>query len=207
LEYSQISYFHAFNISYNFLYMNIRILNIKKSVIALKKGKVIITPTESVFGLSCDPKNINAVFKIIKIKKRLINKGMIIVAGEVNQFDNYINWNGLTKSQIQKIYQSWPGPYTWLVPPKAYISKFIIGDNKNLAVRVTSHPILAKLSLSFKGPIISTSANFSGHPPSKEYLALQPEILNQVFGILKGKLGSSLKPSQIKDAKTGIILR
>ena len=80
----------------------------------LQAGGVIAYPTEGVWGLGCNPWNGAAVERLLNLKQRPVHKGLILIAGEIEQFD-FLLWD-LPDGQLAKLRLSWPGPNTWLVP-------------------------------------------------------------------------------------------
>ena len=79
----------------------------------IRRGGIIAYPTESCFGLGCDPKNRKAINKIIKLKKRSINKNFILIGSSIKQFNSFLNpLNNLTKKNL---FSKWPGPHTWII--------------------------------------------------------------------------------------------
>uniref|UniRef100_A0A1A9Z0W9 Threonylcarbamoyl-AMP synthase n=1 Tax=Glossina pallidipes TaxID=7398 RepID=A0A1A9Z0W9_GLOPL len=106
-----------------------------KIIEALHQKRVIAYPTESVFGLGCDPDSFSAVNKLLTLKKRDREKGFILVASNFLQLKNYINSSIIDKNILKKIFLTWPGFITWLMPPQNTIAPWLIGENKLLAVR------------------------------------------------------------------------
>jgi len=168
---------------------------------SLKTGKVIAYPTEGVWGLGCDPSNEQAISRLLKIKGRSENKGFILIGSSLKQFSKFIE----VEKYKNKLLEKWPGPHTWLVPPRPEISKLIIGNNEKIALRLSSHKPVVELCEEFKGAIISSSANKEGAPT--------PESAEEIKGIfpdikaLKGELGGLNKPSKIQDILTGEVIR
>ncbi len=177
---------------------------IHQAVKALNEGEVIAYPTESCFGLGCDPQNKSVVEKVVRLKARSANKGLILIAASIEQANVYVELDDSTFKQ--QILDSWPGPNTWLLPPKPQVSPLLRGEFPLLAIRVTAHPMSKKLCESFGGAIVSTSANLSGEPA-----LLDRESVVGVFGgqlhIVDGVIGKDTKPSTIRDGLTGQTLR
>jgi L-threonylcarbamoyladenylate synthase len=95
---------------------------------------------------------------------------------------------------------------TWLLPVKEGVSPLLIGEHDAIAIRVTAHPVARALCEAYGGPIVSTSANLSGRAPAKQAYQVRQQ-LPEVDYILTGRLGGADKPSQIRDARTGKVLR
>ena len=102
--------------------------------------------------------------------------------------------------------QSWPGPNTWLLPVRSSVSPLLTGGRDTLAVRVTAHPLAAELCRRFGGPLVSSSANITGLRPAKNVHQVHWQ-LPELDYVLPGALGGANKPSTIRDAFTGEVLR
>src|SRR4030067_1807882 len=128
----------------------------------LHKGGIIAYPTEGVYGLGCDPFNETAALRLLKIKQRHINKGLILIASDWNQVKNLIKLD-LKKYPVIKLNNK--NPITWVFPATKKVPRWITGKFNSVAIRVTSHPIAKKICQKFGGPIVSTSANLTKQPP------------------------------------------
>ncbi|MGD6858663.1 MAG: Sua5/YciO/YrdC/YwlC family protein [Enterobacteriaceae bacterium] len=178
----------------------------KKLINALKNNKVIAYPTESTFGLGCDPDSNLAIKKILYLKKRTWKKGFILVAAYLNQLKEYVDYKKLNNIFLKRMLIAWPGPINWLLPKKKKISCLLSGKFTSLAVRISSFFYIRKLCKKFKKPIISTSANISGFNPA--YTSTEVEnIFGKNILIMKGKVGGRKYPCDIRDLKTGRLIR
>ncbi|MFC3033202.1 Sua5/YciO/YrdC/YwlC family protein [Pseudoalteromonas fenneropenaei] len=173
----------------------------------LSQGGVLCYPTEAVFGLGCDPQNEAAVAKILALKQREIGKGLILIAANYGQCLRFVADEKIAMDKRAEIFSAWPGTTTWLLPAEAHTPYWLRGDHDTIAVRVTDHPIVKQLCLQFNGAIVSTSANPAGLPAATSLAAAQQYFADRVDGYLVGELGNALRPSQIKDARTGAIIR
>ncbi|MCG8669891.1 MAG: Sua5/YciO/YrdC/YwlC family protein [Pseudomonadales bacterium] len=177
----------------------------------MSTGGVIAYPTEAVYGYGCDPFDQQAVLRLLSIKKRPWQKGLILLAANVTQIEPLLS--PLTDSQRKQVLSAWPGPVTWLLPdPHHWVPNWIKGQFSSVAVRVTDHPIAKQLCEDWGGPIVSTSANRSGEPPCYQELPLRlrlqktPVVQRPDF-IVGGPTSGLSKPSEIRDLKTGNIVR
>jgi len=175
------------------------------AVTHLKQGKVIAYPTEAVFGLGCDPYNVDAVSRILQIKHRALDKGFILIASSWEQIQPLVMY--LTPDLLTRVFATWPGPVTWLFPASKNVPSWIRGQYDSVAVRVTAHPIAKALCEQFGGPIISTSCNKSGDPAARDVRTIQLTLGDTVDYVIEGALGGRLKPSEIRDALTGEVIR
>lgn len=174
---------------------------------ALQDGKVIVYPTEGVFGLGCDPDDVSAIQHVLALKQRSVEKGLILIASSYQQLQPYIDETQLTQSQLAQVMSSWPGFITWIMPANAHVSKWLQGQFKSIAVRVTDHPLIQQLCHEFGKPIVSTSANITGQPPCTNLQDAKHQWSDQPVTILHGETGGRCRPSEIRDAKTLQLLR
>lgn len=179
---------------------------IENIIASLNKEEVIAYPTEAVFGLGCDPDSEAAVNKLLELKQRSWEKGLILIADNYEQLKNYVDDSQLTAEQKQAMLDSWPGPVTWVIPAKKSTPKWLTGRFDTLAVRVTDHELVKSLCQQYGKPLVSTSANLSGQEPCRT----TGEVIEQFQGsipVLEGTVGGRLNPSEIRDAKTGQLYR
>ena len=178
---------------------------LNQAVTALKQGGILAYPTEAVWGLGCDPFNQQAVLKLLALKQRPMDKGLILIAANVEQVEPYLQF--LSPLERQQVVDSWPSPTTWVVPVSLDFPQWVRGEHLSVAIRVSAHPPVQALCSAFGGAIISTSANITGQPT-----ALTAEQIVTIFAdgidyILPASLGGQKNPSQIRDARTGAVLR
>ncbi|OGT35618.1 MAG: hypothetical protein A2W28_02455 [Gammaproteobacteria bacterium RBG_16_51_14] len=170
----------------------------------LRSGGVIAYPTEAVYGLGCLPQDYDAISCILRLKRRTLGKGLIIVAASCQQLHPYIEFPG--PDTWAQILASWPGPVTWLVPAKKRIPAWLTGGHATLAVRVSAHPVIRALC-SVAGPLVSTSANPSGYLPAKTPARVRGYFGMAIDYIVPGKTGPQQQPTEIREALTGQIIR
>lgn len=171
----------------------------------LRAGGVIAYPTEGVWGLGCDPENPAAVLHLLELKQRDMAKGLVLVAGDIEQFAPHLA--GLDAESLQRLRASWPAALTWLVPGNGAAADWIRGASSKVALRVSPHPLVAALSRAFGGPLVSTSANPSGRPAAMSALRVRRYFGNRLDFILAGELGGRGAPTPIRDLHTGEFLR
>jgi len=180
-------------------------MSIASAVRALASGGVIAHPTESVWGLACDPNNPDAVARLLRLKRRPMEKGLILVSGDQHHFDPLLH--NLTGDQRARIDETWPGPVTWLVPHFDQVPPWVSGIHHSVALRHTDHPFTAALTRAFGGAIVSTSANPGGCQPARhkfQVLRYFGDTLDFVGG---GNTGGRRAPSEIRELVSGRIVR
>ena len=124
----------------------------------LRRGGVIACPTEAVWGLGCDPFNHSAVLRVLALKQRPVEKGLLLVAAGMEQIEGLLA--PLSQDQLAVLRQSWPGHVTWLIPdPDRRYPDWIRGEHASVAVRVSDHPVVSSICRAFGKPMVSTSAN------------------------------------------------
>ncbi|WP_338116774.1 L-threonylcarbamoyladenylate synthase [Vibrio tubiashii] len=181
--------------------------NFNQALNALMDGEVIAYPTEGVFGVGCDPDNSEAVRKLLDLKQRPADKGLILIAASYQQLIPYIDESQLTQEQLIRVKQSWPGPVTWIMPSSERVSRWVSGQHQSIAVRVTDHPLVQKMCNAFGKPLTSTSANLSGQPPCMTSEEVYMQFGYDQIAVLEGQTGGREKPSEIRDAKSLQVLR
>ena len=173
----------------------------------LRRGGVIAYPTEAVWGLGCDPRDGAATLRLLALKQREVDKGLILIAADEAQLAPFVDFSALDDAQRDAVRASWPGPNTWIVPASPGAPRWITGDHDGIAVRVSAHPGVIALCLAFGGAIVSTSANRAGQPAANAFAALDPAIVSGTDGVLEGDTGGLERPSVIRDARSGVVLR
>jgi L-threonylcarbamoyladenylate synthase len=182
-------------------------LTLDTALPALRAGGVIAYPTEAVWGLGCDPGHEAAVMKLLRLKQRPIEKGMILVAAELSQLDDWVRLHALPPERQTDVLASWPGAHTWILPAGPRAPRWITGEHSGIAVRISAHPLVAALCRAWGGPLVSTSANLAGKPPARTRAELDPALLPLLDGLIDGATGGLAQPTPIRDALSGQVLR
>jgi L-threonylcarbamoyladenylate synthase len=170
----------------------------------LKRGGLIAYPTESCYGLGCDPSNRKAVHRILKLKQRPQRKGLILIASQYAQVARYLK--PLTSNEQAKLQHDGAQAVTYLMPVKDSAPRWLRGDHDTLAVRLTAHPLAKRLCREAGSALVSTSANRSGCRPVKTYAECQ-RLFGRKVWVLRGRVGKRKQPSTIRAWSDGRILR
>lgn len=181
--------------------------NLVETIDALHQGQVVAYPTEGVFGVGCDPDKPAAIEKLLTIKQRPKEKGLILIAADFAQLAPYVDIRSLDSERQEQIFASWPGPVTWVLPASDQTSSWVTGQFDTVAVRVSDHPLVVKLCQGFGKPLISTSANLSGQPSAMTADEVREQLGDKLAAILEGETGGRNKPSAILDGRSGKVLR
>lgn len=179
--------------------------HIQQARMLLNAGGVIAYPTEGVWGLGCDPDNAQALQALLAIKQRDAKKGFILVASHIGQLDFLLADLPADKQAV--LGQHWPGPFTFLVPHRDLFLPAVVGQFATIAVRVSDHPVVKQLCDAFGGPLISTSANLSGHAAARSAVQVRRQLGHKFDYLVPGELGGAKKPSRIIDLMSGRIIR
>ncbi|MFK5985759.1 MAG: L-threonylcarbamoyladenylate synthase [Pseudomonadota bacterium] len=179
----------------------------------IKAGQVIAYPTESVYGLGCNPKNLPAVQQILDIKQRSYKKGLILVASNIEQMIPYMD--NPTPQMIARILTPSDTVTTWVIPANKNLSSLLTGEqqtnkqvnNKTIAMRLSKHPVIFSLCQKLGHPIVSTSANKTGKAMCWSALAVKLHFRTKIKYILNAPSGKSTKPSEIRDILSNQIMR
>ncbi len=184
-------------------YYSTELLNtIRKHIV---NGGIIAYPTESCYGLGCDPFNNKAIKRIISLKKRNSNKGLIVIAGKFNQLNNLIQ--PLPKLEQEYIFTNyWPGPFSLILPVTNKVPKLLVGHHKKIAVRITKHELVIQLCNFLNMPLVSTSANKSGNKSIRNYHECVRQFGKEVL-VLPGLTNFAKRPSTIIDYASKQIYR
>ncbi len=165
----------------------------------LRRGKVLIYPTETFYGIGVLALNSTALDLLSKLKNRNTHdKPFPLSIGELSQLDQIVSSVPPLAQKLIEHY--WPAPLTLVLPARQGLDPRIVGENSGVAVRLSSHPILQQLASQSGQPLISTSANPPGSPPPQEadeaarYFSKKEEIL-----ILDGGKTQGGQPSTIID--------
>lgn len=170
----------------------------------LRRGGLIAYPTESCYGLGCDPDNRTAVQRLLRLKQRPQRKGLILIAASYRQVARYLQ--PLTSAQQQQLHEAGAQAITYLLPAHHSTPRWLRGAHGTLAVRLTAHRQATQLCRSVGSALVSTSANRSGQRPAKTYAQCQRRFGRKVW-VLPGRVGKRKKPSTIRAWLDGQIIR
>ena len=177
---------------------------LRRAARVLRAGGVIAYPTEAVFGVGCDPACRAAVARIVSLKRRPQRAGFILIAADAAQLRGWID---PTPAERRRLAAPAARPVTWVVTAGPRATPLLTGGRKTLAVRVTTHATAAALCRAAGMPLVSTSANIHGHAPARTALAARRQLGFLLDLVMPGATGGERRPTEIRDARTGTVLR
>jgi L-threonylcarbamoyladenylate synthase len=151
--------------------------DINKSLKVLKEGGIILYPTDTIWGLGCDPGNKNAIDKIFRIKSRAENKSLIILVNGIPMLERYVR--NIPESAL-KIVDVSDTPITIIYPEGKNLSEGICAKDGSVGIRICNEPFCNELISRFRKPIVSTSANISGRNSPAIFSDIDNEIISLV---------------------------
>ena len=151
-------------------------IDINKFVSALKQGKTLLYPADTIWGLGCDATNQKAVDAIFKLKNRPKNKPLIALVANVEMLKHYVE---TIPNNIEELLQNHQ-PTTLVYPKGKGLARGVVSDNGSVAIRMPKPCFALDLITAFGKPIVSTSANLSGAPIPATYYEIAGQILAQV---------------------------
>lgn len=169
----------------------------------LLRGGVIAYPTEGVFGLGCLPADDQAVVRLLQIKQRPPTKGLIIIFSHFSQLHGWVEIPRgihLPESDPRR-------PTTWLVPRGEKVTPLVLGNNAEIAIRLTNNAMSKSICDAVDSPIVSTSANISGRPIARNRYILRREFGSLVDYVVPGDCGPASGASEIRSLLTGDVIR
>ncbi|HSM97907.1 MAG TPA: Sua5/YciO/YrdC/YwlC family protein [Gallionella sp.] len=170
----------------------------------LRRGGLIAYPTESCYGLGCDPGNRVAVQRLLRLKQRPQHKGLILIASHYHQVARYLH--ALTHDEQAKLREDGAQAITYLVPARPSCPRWLRGAHDTLAVRLTAHRQSAQLCRGVDSALVSTSANRSGQRPARTYAQCR-RLFGRKVWVLPGRVGRRKRPSSILAWVDGKIIR
>lgn len=171
------------------------IKEIEKTIDILKRGGLILYPTDTIWGIGCDATNAEAIDKIFKLKQRVENKSMICLVSDFKMLQQYVEEVPEVAYDILKYANK---PTTIIYDRPLRVAENIIADDNTLAIRVARDPFCGKLIRKFKRPIVATSANISGKPAPNNFKEISKEILEGVDYVVNLPLqNKGTRPSSI----------
>ncbi len=170
----------------------------------LTRGGLIAYPTESCYGLGCDPRNERALKRLIALKGRDAGKGLLLIADRFHHLRRFVA--PLPPADLARMTKTWPGAVTWVAPASSACPVLLTGGRPTVAVRVTAHPVAARLCRMLGMALVSTSANRSGQKPARTAAQCRRRFGARVH-VIGGRIGTRKRPSTLIDLASSTVLR
>ena len=151
---------------------------IERAAAAVRRGKVVAIPTDALYTLIADPFNLRAVQQVFKAKGREINRALPLLVSDAMMVEDLAR--ELSSRFFLLARRFWPGPLTIIVPAASKVPLKVTGNTGRLAVRQSRSAVANALVERLGHPLISTSANISGHPTCTSGI--------EVFGTMDGRV-------------------
>jgi L-threonylcarbamoyladenylate synthase len=168
---------------------------VSRALMVLKKGGVILYPTDTVWGIGCDATNAEAIERIYRLKKRCESKSMICLVNDFKMLKQYVEEVPEVAYDILKYAKK---PTTIVYDRPIHVAENIINEDNSLAIRVVRDPFCNQLIKKLKRPLVSTSANISGDKSPENFLEISKPILEGVDYIVNLQRNKrSVNPSSV----------
>lgn len=151
--------------------------DIRQAVDVLRKGGVILYPTDTVWGIGCDATNVEAVARVYKIKQRDERKALICLVDSDARLQRYVRQ---VPDVAWQLIDCIVKPTTIILDGAVNLAPNLIGEDGSIGIRITQEPFSHELCFRFQKAIVSTSVNISGEPPAQNYRDIDPRIIEQV---------------------------
>ena len=167
--------------------------SIRHAAHIIRQGGVIAYPTDTIYGLGCDPYNLQAIELINTIKQRPLDKQFILLAAHIDQIKPLTQLD----EEQEKIITQKTEPTSWIVSANKNTPPWLVDENNTVTIRISNHPNIKRLCEALGHAIISTSANVSGKTPARNTLDLHKYFHSCVDKILASDKKQMGKPSKI----------
>ena len=155
--------------------------DIKQAVETMRKGGVILYPTDTVWGIGCDATNVDAVKRVYAIKQRDDSKALICLVDSDARMQRYFRIvPDVAWQLVDSLKESDAKPTTLILDGAINLAENLIADDGSVGIRITNEPFSKELCYRFQKAIVSTSANISGEPAAQNYCDIDPRIIEAV---------------------------
>ena len=155
--------------------------DIKNAVEVLRKGGVILYPTDTVWGIGCDATNAEAVKRVYEIKQRDDSKALICLVDSDARMQRYFrNVPDVAWQLVDSLKEGDGKPTTLILDGAINLADNLIAEDGSVGIRITNEPFSKELCFRFQKAIVSTSANISGEPAAQNYCDIDPRIIEAV---------------------------
>jgi L-threonylcarbamoyladenylate synthase len=156
--------------------------DIKESLNTLRKGGIILYPTDTIWGIGCDPTNETAVSAIFKLKSREENKSLIILADGISMIERYVRE---IPEIVYELIEVSDTPLTIIYPGGKNLASGVCSEDGSIGIRICKEEFCSELITRFRKPIVSTSANFSGSKSPGNFSEIEPDLAAKIDYVVK----------------------
>jgi L-threonylcarbamoyladenylate synthase len=156
--------------------------DIKECLNTLRQGGIILYPTDTIWGLGCDPTNSGAIEKIFKIKSRSESKSLIILVDGLSMIERYVKDIPEIVYELAEVSDT---PLTIIYPKGKNLAEGICSEDDSIAIRICHDEFCSELINRFRKPIVSTSANLSGKPSPGNFDEIEKTVIDKVDFVVK----------------------
>ena len=164
--------------------------DLQQALQVLRSGGIIVYPTDTVWGIGCDATNVEAVKRIYALKQREDSKSMLVLLDSAAKLNYYVdvpeaaemllgvqNSDRFAEGAQTDLEDEATKPMTIIYPNARHLAQNLIAEDGSIGIRITSEPFSQALCAQLKRPIVSTSANISGHPSARFFHEIEQAIL------------------------------
>ena len=163
---------------------NSSLLLVDTAIEALKMGGILIYPTDTIWGIGCDPENKSAVERIFQIKKRDRDKPFILLVSDIEMLKRYV----YIHPRIETLLVVHQKPLTLIYSEVKNLPDHLLGPDGSIGIRICKHPFTNDLISRYNKPLVSTSANFSGDPFPASFDDINPKLLRLMDHVVRPQL-------------------
>lgn len=156
--------------------------DLKESLNTLRQGGILLYPTDTIWGLGCDPTNESAVNRIFQLKSRGENKSLIILADSISMIERYVTDIPEIVYELAEVSDT---PLTIIYPKGKNLALGVCSADGSVAIRICMDEFCSELISRFRKPIVSTSANLSGSPSPGNFSEIDNILVNKVDYVVK----------------------
>ncbi|MBR6445721.1 MAG: threonylcarbamoyl-AMP synthase [Prevotella sp.] len=151
--------------------------DIRKAVEVMRRGGVILYPTDTIWGIGCDATNAEAVHRVYQLKQREDSKALICLVDSESRLQRYVRNVPDVAWDLMELATT---PVTVIFDNVSGVAENLVADDGSIAMRITREPFSKELCYRFQKPIVSTSANISGEPAAQNFRDISPTLLEAV---------------------------
>ena len=156
--------------------------DINESLISLRKGGIILYPTDTIWGLGCDATNSSAVEKIFKIKARSETKSLLVLVDSIQMVERYVNDIPEIVYELTSVSEV---PLTIIYSSGKNLAPGVCADDGSVGIRICNDEFCQELIRRFRKPIVSTSANYSGKPSPDNFDSINKSVIDAADYVVK----------------------